>query len=505
MLGTLTEVQTECLRTDRSRRYGNRMPALRFIGGACSEELELGFAEIRRQLDVPDAFPEAVIAEADHVANRGPQLPTGATTQIADRTDLPLITIDPPGSVDLDQAYGAEQTPNGYRVWYAIADVAAFVSPGGAIDLEARRRGVTLYSPDQRASLHPETLNEAAASLLPGTTKQAVLWQIDLDEAGHQTHAHAKRALVRSREKLSYAQAQQRIDAETPDEPLRLLRVIGELRQRIETERGAISLRLPAQEITQTAGGEYQLHYDTSLPVEGWNAQISLLAGMAAGQIMVEAGQGLLRTLPPLHKDTVSQVRRAARALDVNWPKEVGYPDRVRQLDPNKPREAALLMRAARSFRGAGYEAFVGHELPEQPLHGAIAAIYAHVTAPLRRVCDRFANEIILSQCADRPTPSWALEALEELPKIMGAARQHEGSLERAIIDYVESVGLRGHVGDVFDGVVLSHRRKGANVQLRDPAVLASIESKPPLGAMVRLALVGVDTRARSVEFKVVD
>lgn len=481
------------------------MPALRFTGQAFSDELEKGFAAIRRELKVPHEFPADVVAEANLVARRGPEVPPGGATTVIDRTDLPLITIDPASSIDLDQAYAGEQLSTGYRIWYAIADVAAFVTPGGAIDLEARRRGVTLYSPDQRSSLHPEVLNEAAASLLPGTTKQAVLWQIELDGDGYQTSAHARRALVRSREKLSYAEAQQRIDTETADESLRVLRDVGVLRQRIETERGAISLRLPDQEITQTAGGEYELHYDVSLDVEGWNAQISLLTGMAAGQIMIHAGHGLLRTLPPLHDGTVDQVRRAAKALDITWPKGVGYADRVRMLDPNQPREAALLTRAARSFRGAGYEAFFDHHLPAQPLHGAIAAIYAHVTAPLRRVCDRFSNEIILSHCAGRPTPSWVLEALEELPKIMGAARQRDGSLERSIVDFVETVALRGCVGEIFDGVVLSHRRKGANVQLRDPAVLAPISSKPRLGDVVRLALVAVDTEARTVEFNVVD
>jgi len=307
-----------------------------------------------------------------------------------------------------------------------------------------------------------------------------------------------------SREKLSYRTAQERIDANDPNESLRLLRVIGQLRQQIEADRGAISLQLPAQEISAKANGEYELHYDTSMPVEGWNAQISLLTGMAAGQIMIEAGHGLLRTLPPLHKGTIKQVRRAARALDIEWPEGVSYPDRVRALDPNAPAEAALLTRAARSFRGADYEAFFDHQVPEQPLHGAIAAIYAHVTAPLRRVCDRFSNEIILAHCGGIDSPAWALEALEELPAIMQAARRRDGALERATVDFVETIALRSHIGSVFDGVVLSHSRKGAKVQLRDPAVLAPIRAQPEIGQVVQLRLDGIDSIKRKVEFSVV-
>jgi len=183
----------------------------------------------------------------------------------------------------------------------------------------------------------------------------------------------------------------------------------------------------------------------------------------------------------------------------------VSYPDRVRELDPNNPREAALLTRAARSFRGAGYEAFFDHQVPEQPLHGAIAAIYAHVTAPLRRVCDRFANEIVLAHCGGYDAPAWSLEALEELPAIMQAARRRDGSLERASVDFVETIALRCRIGDIFDGVVLSHSRKGAKVQLREPAVLAPIRDQPEIGDVVQLRLNSVDSVKRKVEFSVVD
>ncbi|MEM7095825.1 MAG: RNB domain-containing ribonuclease [Actinomycetota bacterium] len=480
------------------------MPPLRLIAETFGQDLETGFAAIRSELDVPLTFPPEVLAEAEAVSRRGPTLPTGGVTDTyADRTDLELITIDPPGSTDLDQAFAAEETPSGYRVWYAIADVAAFVAPGGALDAEARRRGVTLYSPDMRASLHPEALNESAGSLLPHTTKPSVLWQIDLDHDGQQIDAHAHRAMVRSRARLSYREAQDQIEAGTDNRSLRLLRTIGELRVAIEADRGAISLQLPAQEIRRLPSGDYELFYDRSMPVESWNAQISLLTGMAAGAIMVDAGHGLLRTLPPLDDETVAQVRRAARALDIEWSRDESYPDRMRRLDPNIGPEAALLTRAARSFRGAGYAAFLDGETPDQPLHGAIAAIYAHVTAPLRRVCDRFANEIILAHCAGRPAPEWALAALDDLPATMQGSRQRDRALERATVDFVEAVALRGRVGDTFDGVVLSHRRRGANIQLRDPAVLAGISEKPDLGAALRVRLDAVDPDARRVEFAI--
>ena len=146
----------------------------------------------------------------------------------------------------------------------------------------------------------------------------------------------------------------------------------------------------------------------------------------------------------------MSRLRRTARALDIDWPDHVGYADRVRDLRPDTPRSAALLAQSARGLRGAGYAAFHDHELPDRHEHSAIASTYAHVTAPLRRLCDRFANEIIVSVCADTDPPEWATAALDDLPKIMGRASQKDRALERAMVDFVEALVLEARVGERF-------------------------------------------------------
>lgn len=482
------------------------MPPLRFAPNPLDERLEAGFRDIRDELDVPTSFPPDVLEQAEGAAARGPQLPPGAGgTDIVDRRDLPLVAIDPPGSRDLDQAFAAEtRSAGGYRVHYAISDVAAFVTPGSALDDEALKRGVTLYSPDRRASLHPEALNEAAASLLPDVDRQVVLWTIDLDADGELEKAHLGRAMVRNRRAITYAEAQAEIDGDNPQPALALLKTIGTLRQQLERERGAISLQLPSQEITRVDDG-YRLHFDVSLPTDGWNAQISLLTGIAAASIMLDGGVGLLRTLPPANEEVIDGIRRTARALDVEWPRDMSYADRVRDLDPLDPAEAALLTRSARSLRGASYAAFSG-EPPEQPLHAAIASTYAHVTAPLRRVCDRFTNEIIVALCDDREPPAWAVDRLPDLPEIMNKARQRDRSLERTIVDYVEVMCLQDRIGQVFDGVVLSRNRNNSTIQLRDPAVMSFIDDDTlEVGSAVRLQLERVDLERRRLYFEVAE
>ena len=433
------------------------------------------------------------------MAERGPRVPTGGAAP-RDARELPLITIDPAGSRDLDQAYAAERVGSGFRVFYAIADVAGFVAHDDVVSDAARERGVTLYFPDVRAALHPEVLSEGAASLLPGEDRQAILWSIELDEEGHTGAVRVERALVRSREALSYVEAQGRIDAGSADPSLALLRPIGERRQELERRRGAVSLKLPAQEVVRSDGG-YDLVYDTSLPIEGWNAQISLMCGMAAADLMLEGGVGLLRTLPPTHDDEVKRLRRVAKALELDWPADVTYQDQLRSINGDTAQEAAFLQQAVSVFRGAGYETLDG-EVETPPIHGAIAAPYAHVTAPLRRIGDRYANEVILSLATGREPPGWLHEELGELPSLLGDARRRSGTAERATIDFVEAVVLSSRVGQVLAAEVVDVDRDDFRVQLRDPAVIARVDGEAELGAQVEVRVASVEPDARRVELE---
>src|SRR5688572_19677877 len=106
----------------------------------------IAFDAIREEAEVPAAFPPEVEAEAEAAAAREPA---------AARVELPFVTIDPPGSRDLDQALHIERRGDGHRVSYAIADVGHFVEPGGALDREAHERAVTVYAPDRKVPLHP--------------------------------------------------------------------------------------------------------------------------------------------------------------------------------------------------------------------------------------------------------------------------------------------------------------------------------------------------------------
>ncbi len=458
-----------------------------------------GMAVIEDRQAVPQDFPPEVLAAAEHAA-ANPKLPD------VDRTDIPLITIDPEGSMDLDQALHIERHGDGYRVHYAIADVAAFVDPGGPIDVEAHKRGQTLYAPDHRVSLHPPVLSEGAASLLPDQLRPALLWTIDLDDTGEGVKVDVERAKVRSRARLDYAGAQEQIDDGTADEVLVLLKEVGVLRLAREQERGGVSLPLPEQEVV-VGGDRWELAYRKLLPIEEWNAQISLLTGMGAAEIMLYGEVGVVRTLPGAPESAVEHLRRTAAALHLDWHPDIDYPDFVRSLDPNSPTGAAMLNACTSLLRGAGYVAFDGG-VPEHIEHAALASEYAHVTAPLRRLVDRYAGEVAVALCADTDIPDWVRARLRDLPREMEDSDRRTHQYERAILDMVEAGILADRVGETFTGIVTDvdgkDPRKGS-VMLQDPAVEASTtsaEAELPLGEEVTVKLVEADPIAQKVRFE---
>jgi exoribonuclease R len=475
-------------------------------------ELEAGLDRIRDEFDVPGPHSEAAVAEARTAAHH--VLSTlAASTDIEtaprrDARDLGLVTIDPPGSRDLDQAVHIARRGRGWRVHYAIADVPAFVPSGGALAAEVLDRGVTFYLPDARSPLHPPVLGEDAASLLPGQERPAVLWTIDLDADGGVVSSHLERAIVRSRAQLTYADVQLDIDSGRAPEPLALLAEVGKARQAAEAERDGVSLDLPAQRIVLD-GAAYRLEREDPVPAMGWNAQISLLTGMVAADVMLSAGVGLLRTLPPPDDDVTKVVRRTARALGVAWPDGASYASVVRGLDGAVPDEAALLALAARGLRGADYLALVpGGEVPSDPAalrHAAVAAPYAHVTAPLRRLCDRPTIEVLLALFGGRPVPEAVVASLPELPKAMARARAREGGAARAAVDLVEALLLRPRIGEVLDATVVSAGAERSMVVIASLAVQATIDGVAlPLGDTVPVRVEDADPVARRVRFSVV-
>jgi exoribonuclease R len=325
-----------------------------------------------------------------------------------------------------------------------------------------------------------------------------------LSRDGEGTQATVYRALVRSTDRLDYAGVQKAIDEGSADERLVLLKEVGLKRLELERRRGGASLPMPEQEVTEDDQGHYRLHFRPPLEVEDWNAQISLMTGMAAAEMMIEAKVGILRTMPAPDDNAVGRFRHASRALGVEWQKGTPYGEFLRTLDRTDPKHLALIHEATSLFRGAGYTPVDG-TVPEQSEHAAVAAPYAHVTAPLRRLVDRFGLAICEALSSGTEVPAWAREALAALPEVMAATDKLAAAVERACADAVEAAALSDRVGEVFDAMVVDEREKGSvQLQVQDPAVLANAKGPAELGSWVKAKLVEATVATGVVRFEIV-
>lgn len=457
-------------------------------------------AAIPTRLGISREYPTDALAEAEAAAGH-PVLPE------IDSTDVPFVTIDPAGSMDLDQALYLERAGDGYRVRYAIADVPSFVVPGGALDTETRKRGQTIYPPDGPIPLHPLVLSNGAASLLPGRVRSAFVWDFALDPAAAVTSVHLRRERIRSTAQLDYVSVQKSIDSGTADQNLVLLKEIGLKRVKLEIARGAASLTLPETEVHETGSGDdasehyYQLVRRQPQPAEDWNAQLSLMTGMAAAELMIEAKVGILRTMPEAEQWAIDRFRKQASALGRPWQKDQAYGEYLRSLDTADPRQLAIMHAAGPLFRGAGYTAFDG-SVPVGLVQAAVGASYTHSTAPLRRLVDRFVLVICEAIASGTEIPAWARSALPSLPPLMQHSSELTSLFEHRAVDTVEAAVLSTKVGTVFDATVVSLSKTGGSIQLTEPAVTAHCTGALVDGSVIRAKLVQADIRSGSVVFE---
>jgi exoribonuclease R len=473
-------------------------------------ELVAGFAAIETEFGVPGPFPPAVTNEVTRTTS--PQARAAVLTQVS-RTDLQqleFVTLDPASSTDLDQAFCIEEQPDGtLLLHYAIADVAAWVPAGGPTETEAWNRGETVYTSRGRIPQYPELVSEDAGSLLPNGPRPSIVLDIVVDAKGIASLRTVRRAVIRSRAKLAY---------ETTD--VSSLPHLEEFSRRIaiaEDERGAMRTELPEQELVQGDDGQYELALRSLAPSETANAALSLSANLAVGAYLAEAGVGLFRVMTPPDKHALRSLEHLASALDLEWTASQPLAAFQRSLDVTNPKHRAFLVGARRAGGGASYATIgCGEEsqaalVDGKPFHAAIAGTYAHVTAPLRRLADRYVLELLctLMDSGVAAVSDTQRAQLATLPAVMRRSGAMAAGVERAGVDLAEAVMLNSRVGERFSATVLESGDSGAVVQIAEPPVRArlsrsAIKNGAVAGAVVTVELRSVDVVTRSVKFELV-
>ena len=456
-------------------------------------ELRAGFDRIRADLALPGDFPADVLTEAERAADAVLAdlfAPVDGERPI-DRRDVDFVTLDPITSTDLDQAFFIEMDADDVVLSYAIADVARFVEPGGAIDQEAWRRGVTVYLPDGRSTLYPRRLSDDAASLLPDVERPAIVFRVRIRPDGGVALDAVERSVIRSRAKLAY------VTVTLADLPP----AFSELARRIalaEAAREADRIESPEQEVIRREG-RFELRFRPRREIERQSAALSLATNMAVADRLLAARTGLFRTMNGVDDAQLRRLHHIARAFGLDWHAGVPLGDYLRTLPENDPRTGAFQLAVRRSGGSARYEPYREGVVP---WHAAVAATYCHATAPLRRLGDRYVIEAARTLAAGRPVPQPLVDAFEQLPATIGPRETLAKRADREALDLAEAVVLHGREGEVFDAVVTDEDQRGVQFQIAEPATVARVSAhRVNPGDSIRVRLLRADTLTRSVEF----
>ena len=402
------------------------------------------------------------------------------------------MTLDPATATDLDQAFAVEQAGDDIVLHYAIADVGFFVDPDSVLDREAWERGGTVYLPDGKVPLYPAVLSEEAASLLPTGPRPAVVFTVRVDAAGESRLDGAERAVIHSRRKLAYEDVD--MNALPP--------TFAELARRIvvaEDRREAPRVEFPEQVLELTDDG-WQLHFDTRLESEDRNAGMSLATNLAVAEALHAAKTGLFRVMPDVPEWAVPRLRHTAKAFELDWPEGMSLARFQRSLPAGDQRSAAFLLAVRRAAGGASYQPYTEGV---KPWHAAMAASYAHATAPLRRLADRYVVEAALAVATGDAVPEHVEAAFSELPRVMARSDERGNRVDNAVNNLAEAVFLASRIGDLFDAVVVDEDRHGPVMQIADPAILARVHAaRVNPGDKIRVRAVAADVEARAIEFQ---
>ena len=378
-------------------------------------------------------------------------------------------------------------------LYYAIADLGAFVSSGNALDAESWTRSETIYLPDGKAPLYPLPLSEGAASLLPDVERPAIVFIVRVDLAGKARLDGAVRAIIRSKTKLAYETV---TAADLPDDFAELSRRI----EQAEDDRGAQRVDEPEQEVVPDANGQFVLAFRPQLASERQNAALSLAANLAVADALLAHRTGLFRVMVAPDERAIGRLQHTAKALGLAWPKGATLAQFERSLVGDNPRYAAFRSAVRRAGPGASYAPYRPGVVP---WHSAMAATYAHATAPLRRLADRYVIEAAFQITNGGSVDAELHAAFDKLPAVMARADNRSAQVTRAVLALAEAVMLEGREGERFRAVVTDVDERGTRIQLSDPAVVARIEDKGAMpGDEITVELEAVDIAQRQVRFR---
>ncbi len=425
------------------------------------------------QHGIPDVFPDAVIQEADQAQ------PVGMKGR-EDLRGLPLVTIDPVDARDRDDAVLAEMDSDpgnagGFVIWVAIADVAHLVTPGSALDREARRRGNSTYFPDRVVPMLPDILSGDLCSLHEGVDRACLAVRMVIDAGGHKRSHRFVRGMMRSVASLHYAQVQAAIDGSPDEKTAPLLEPVlkplyaayAALKQAREV-RQPLDLELPERKIELDAEGNVaSVAFKERLDAHKLIEEMMILANVAAAEELIRLKRPLLFRVheepSPLKLEGLREVAEGAgMTLAKGQVLQTRHLNRLLAQAQGTEFDELINLSTLRSMTQAYYH-------PENFGHFGLALKnYAHFTSPIRRYSDLIVHRALIAghNWGKDGLSIWDMENLEETGKLISEAERRSMAAERDTNDRYLAAYLVDRVGAEFAGRISGVQRFGVFIRL---------------------------------------
>ena len=427
------------------------------------------------QHGIPDDFPDAVIEEADAMK----PAPLGGRE---DLRHLPFVTIDPSDARDHDDAClaHADEDPRndgGHIVWVAIADVAHYVTPGSALDREARNRGNSTYFPDRVVPMLPDRLSGDLCSLHEGVARAVLAVWMKLDSKGRKITHRFTRAMIRSVASLNYTEVQEARDGRPNDRCAGLMEeVIAPLYAAYEATKVARAMRqpldldLPERRIELTDDGRvksvaFRDRFDAHRLIE----EFMILANVAAAEELIRLRRPLLYRVheepSPLKLEALREVAEASGfTLAKGQVLRTEHLNRLLAQAEGTDFDELLNITTLRSMQQAFYH-------PENVGHFGLALkSYAHFTSPIRRYSDLIVHRALISGhgWGKDGLSAEDIERLEETAEHISETERRSMAAERDTTDRYLAAYLSDRVGAEFEGRISGVTRFGLFVKLTE-------------------------------------
>ncbi len=452
-----------------------RGPVGKVIENLGKKGAKLDIELVIRKFDLPVEFPPEVLEEAEKIPDKVTE------KDIKNRIDLRnqlCFTIDGETAKDFDDAVAIEKLPNGnYKLFVHIADVSHYVKPGSALDLEAYKRGTSVYFPDRCIPMLPEKLSNGICSLNPGVDRLTFTCEMEINKKGIVIDYKIYESVIHSKARLTYTIAQKIIDGDEEAqkqfphvvEPLKHMYELAQTLYKKRYKRGSLDFDLPEPVVVLNAEGE---------PVDIYKAE-RLWSHRIIEEFMIVANETVAEYMfwtdyPSIYRvhespdrEKLQEFLNFVRSLGIRVPavKNDIQPkllQKILEQVEGKPEEKLVNYLMLRTMARAKYS-------PDNIGHFGLASThYTHFTSPIRRYADlqlhRLVKMALKGEFTPESIPAWE-EKLEIICKHVTERSINADEAERDVIELKKLQFAANHIGEVFEAIITGVTEQGLYIE----------------------------------------